>query len=156
MLACSVASVLSLCDHMDCTPSGSSVRGILQARILEWVATSCCRGSSPLRDQTGLFWGSCICRHVWASLVSQTVKCLPAIQETWVQSLGWEDPLEKEMATHFSTLAWKIPRTEEPGRLQSMRSEESDTTEWLDFFTYVISWWNYTHVCVCVCVCVCV
>ena len=48
------------------------------------------------------------------------VKRLPAIQETWVRSLGWEDPLEKEMATHSSTLAWKIPRTEEPGRLQSM------------------------------------
>ena len=50
----------------------------------------------------------------------QMVKRLPAIQETWVRSLGWEDPLEKEMATHSSTLAWKIPRTEEPGRLQSM------------------------------------
>ena len=50
------------------------------------------------------------------------VKCLPAMRETWVQSLGWEDPLEKEMATHSSTLAWKIPWTEEPGRLQSMGS----------------------------------
>ena len=48
------------------------------------------------------------------------VKRLPAMQETWVQSLGWEDLLEKEMATHSSTLAWRIPRTEEPGRLQSM------------------------------------
>ena len=48
------------------------------------------------------------------------VKCLPAMQETRVQSLGWEDPLEKEMATHSSILAWKSPRTEEPGRLQSM------------------------------------
>ena len=48
------------------------------------------------------------------------VKRLPAMQETWVQSLGREDPLEKEMATHSSTLAWKIPWTEEPGRLQFM------------------------------------
>ena len=48
------------------------------------------------------------------------VKSLPAVQETWVQSLGWQDPLEKEMATHSSTLAWKIPWTEEPDRLQSM------------------------------------
>ena len=47
------------------------------------------------------------------------VKCLPTMQETWVQSLGREDPLEKEMATHSSTLAWKIPWMEEPGRLQS-------------------------------------
>ena len=48
------------------------------------------------------------------------VKRLPIMQETWVQSLGWEDLLEKEMATHSSILAWKIPWTEEPGRLQSM------------------------------------
>ena len=48
------------------------------------------------------------------------MKHLPATQETWVGSLGWEDPLEKEMATHSSTLAWKIPWMEEPGRLQSM------------------------------------
>ena len=55
-----------------------------------------------------------------ASLVAQTVKHLPAMQETWVRVLGPEDPLEKEMATHSSTLAWKIPWMEEPGRLQSM------------------------------------
>ena len=55
-----------------------------------------------------------------ASLVAQTVKRLPTMQETWVQSLGQEDLLEKEMATHSSILAWKIPWTEEPGRLQSM------------------------------------
>ena len=54
------------------------------------------------------------------SLVAQMVKHLPAMRETWVRFLGWEDPLEKEMAIHFSTLAWKIPWTEEPGRLQSM------------------------------------
>ena len=52
-----------------------------------------------------------------ASLVAQMVKSLPAMQETWVPSLGREDPLEKEMATHSSTIAWKIPWTEEPGRL---------------------------------------
>ena len=55
-----------------------------------------------------------------ASLVAQTVKRLPAMRKTRVLSLGWEDPLEKETATHSSTLAWKIPQTEEPGRLQSM------------------------------------
>ena len=53
----------------------------------------------------------------------QMVKHLPTIQETWVQSLGWEDLLEKAMTTHSSTLAWKIPWTEEPGRLQSMESQ---------------------------------
>ena len=59
----------------------------------------------------------------WTSLVAQMVKCLPTMQETQVQSLGREDPLEKEMATHSSILAWKIPWTEEPGRLQSMGSQ---------------------------------
>ena len=58
-----------------------------------------------------------------ASLVVQMVKRLPAVRETWVQPLGWEDPLEKEMATHSSTLAWKIPWMEEPGRLQSTGSQ---------------------------------
>ena len=56
-------------------------------------------------------------------LVAQFVKNLPAVQETCVRSLGWEDPLEKEMATHSSILAWKISWTEEPGGLQSMRSQ---------------------------------
>ena len=54
--------------------------------------------------------------------MAQTVKCLPAMQETRVRSLGWEDPLEKAMAPHSSTLAWKIPWTEEPGGLQSVGS----------------------------------
>ena len=53
------------------------------------------------------------------------VKNLPAVQETQVQSMDQEDPMEEEMATHLSILAWKIPRTEEPGRLQSMGSQES-------------------------------
>ena len=57
------------------------------------------------------------------SLVAQTVKRLPTMQETRVQSLGWEDLLEKEMATHSSILAWEIPWTEEPGRQQSMGSQ---------------------------------
>ena len=55
--------------------------------------------------------------YIWASLVAQTVKRLPAVRETWVRSLGWEDPLEKEIATHFRILAWKIPWTEELGGL---------------------------------------
>ena len=63
-----------------------------------------------------------------ASLLSQRVKHLPAMQETWVQFLGQEDPLEKEMATHSGTLVWKIRWMEKPGRLQSMVTE-SDTTE---------------------------
>ena len=67
-----------------------------------------------------------VCNHIYislmrkSSLVAQTVKRLPTMRETWVRSLGQEDPLEKEMATHSSILAWTIPWTEEPGRLQSM------------------------------------
>ena len=68
---------------------------------------------------------------LWVSLVAQTVKNLPAMQEIWVLSLGRENPLEKGMATHSSILAWRIPWTEEPGGLQSMGSQRvgSDTTE---------------------------
>ena len=61
--------------------------------------------------------------------MAQLVKNPPAIQETQVQSLGWEDPLEKGMATHSSVLAWRIPWAEEPGGLQSMGCKESDATE---------------------------
>ena len=60
--------------------------------------------------------------------MAQTVKNLPKMWETQVRSLGQDDPLEMEIPTHFSILAWKTPQTEEPGRLQSMGSQESDTT----------------------------
>ena len=58
------------------------------------------------------------------SLVAQRVKNLPTVQETWVWSLAWEDPLEKGMATHSGIVAWRIPWTEEPGGLQSMGSQK--------------------------------
>ena len=61
--------------------------------------------------------------------MAQMVKRLPTMQGTWVQSLVWKDLLEKELAARSSTLAWKIPWMEEPGRLQSMGFQESDTTE---------------------------
>ena len=71
-------------------------------------------------------------------LVAQVVKNLPAMQETQILSLGWEDPLEKEMTTHSITLAWRIPRTGEPGGLQSTGShhKELDMTEQLSFSTF--------------------
>ena len=62
-----------------------------------------------------------------APLVAQTVKIVPAMQETWVLPLGWEDPLQKGMATHSIILAWRIPWTEEPGGLQSCGVTESGT-----------------------------
>ena len=65
--------------------------------------------------------------------MAQVVKRLPTMWKTWVRSLGWDDPLEKDGATHSSTLAWKIPWMEEAGRLQSWGRKESDTTERLNF-----------------------
>ena len=70
------------------------------------------------------------------SLVAQMVKCLPTMWETWVQSLGQKDLLEKEMATHSSILAWKIPWMEEPGRLQSMGSQSQTR---LSDFTFIFN-----------------
>ena len=70
--------------------------------------------------------------------MAQMVKNLPAMWETWVQSLGWEDPLEEGMATHSSILAWRIPWTEEPGGLQSIGFKESDTTEQLNIHIHMI------------------
>ena len=117
----SIQSCLILWDPRDCSLPGSSVQGILQARILEWVAMPSSRGPSQPRDHTHSYV-SCIGRWV-ASLVAQRVKRLPTVQQTWVRALGQEDTLEKEMAPHSSTLAWKIPWTEEPGRLQSTGSQ---------------------------------
>ena len=93
---------------------------------------------------------------LWASLVAQRVKRLPAMQKTWVRSLEQEDPLEKEMATHSSTLAWKIPWTEKPGRLQSMGLQRvghdwviaclaCSFTMWFvitEFLTEYFVWWE--------------
>ena len=69
-------------------------------------------------------------------VLAQMVKNPPAMQETWVRSMSWEDPLEKGMATHFSILAWSIPWTEEPGRLQSMGLQKAGH-DWVTF-TFII------------------
>ena len=213
-----IQSCLTLCDPLDCSPSSSSIHGIFQARVLEWVVISFSRGSPWPMDQTWVshiagrrftIWATReVCdwtffksgtwesfktfsfsllhiqkliktyklhtryihrvlfislslqpspltktptrvstqqhhisgrtlnsQHIkfsiphawnfpaWTCLVAQTVKCLPTMCKPRVQSLGWEDPLEKEMATHSSTLAWKIPWMEEPDSLQSMGSQ---------------------------------
>ena len=74
--------------------------------------------ASPSKPLDEIFWeGKNV---VWACLVALTVKNLPAMLESLVQSLGWDDPLEEGMATHSRILAWRIPWTDEPGRLQSM------------------------------------
>ena len=76
---------------------------------------------------------------IWASLVAQMVKNLPVMQETQVQSLGWEGTLEKEMATHSSILAWGIPRTAEPGSLQSVVSQRVGHTRATNTFVILVN-----------------
>ena len=80
-------------------------------------------------------------KQLWASLVAQSVKNLRAVQETRVRSLNWEDPLEREMAAHSSILAWKIPWTEEPGRLPSMGSQRV-RHDWATSLTYLLIAWK--------------
>ena len=128
----------TLCDPMDCSPSGFSVHGILQARTLEWVSiffsinkstlqliyyiTFCFKNIRKQYFFIGIIFSMTRTFKIYC-LVAQMVKNQSALQETWVQSLGREDPLEKWMATHPSILAWRTPWTEEPGRLQSMGSQ---------------------------------
>ena len=79
-----------------------------------------------------------------ASLVAQRLKNPPAMWETWARPLGWEDPLEKEMATHSSIFAWRIPWTEEPGRLQSMESQKVGH-DWTAKHSTAINTGNHAH-----------
>ena len=100
---------LTLCDPMSCT-----VHGILQPKILEWAAFPFSRGSSSSIPGLGRSAGEWIVyppQYSWASLVARLVKNPPAMWETWVWSLGWEDPLEKGKTTHSSIVAWRIPWT---------------------------------------------
>ena len=83
-------------------------------------------------------------KNTWASLVAQMVKNLPVMQEIWVQSQGWEGPLEKGMATHSSILAWRIQWTEEPGGLQSMRLQRVGH----NWVTFTFALYIYTYVCI--------
>ena len=83
---------------------------------------------------------TCLSYLWWTSLVAQMVKHLPTMRETQVQSLGQEDPLKKEMATHSSILAWKIPWTEEAGRLQFMGSQRLGH-DWATFFLSSLTYW---------------
>ena len=92
-------------------PLSTVLQALCLSDLIPWIYLSL-----PLYDRKGFDIG-----HTWvASLVAQTVKHQSTTWETWVRSLGWEDPLDKEMAVYSSTTAWKIPWTEEPGRLQSM------------------------------------
>ena len=149
---------------MDCSPPASSVHGLLQARILEWVAICFPRGSSQPRHQIQV---SCTAGRfftVWsetntplsinytsirASLVAQMIKNPPTMQDTWVQSLGWEDPLEEGMATYSHILAWRIPMDREVWWATVFVISESDTTERLStahvyfYFHHIVVVFDY-------------
>ena len=123
---------LTLCDPMDCSLPGSSIHGILQARILEWVAISFSSGSSWPRDRTQVSRIAGRCFNLWATM-AQMVKHHPAMQEIQVWSLGREDPLRRK---------WQPTSVILPGKFHGQRSlvgyspwdcEESDTTERLHF-----------------------
>ena len=108
----------TLRDPMDCSPPVSSVHGIFQARVLEWGATAFSSnagdpGSVPGYGRSPGEGIGYPLQDSWGSLVAQLIKNPPAMRETWVQSLGWEDPLEEEMATQSSILAWEIPWTDD-------------------------------------------
>ena len=105
---------------------GSECCGCFWACSILWSPTIRSSSQATALLRTSLLFGS---TQPWASLVAQLVKIPPAMQETWVQSLGREDPLEKGMATPYSILAWRIPWTEEPGGLQSMGLKELNTTK---------------------------
>ena len=108
----------TLCNPINCSPPDSSDHGISQARILEWVAISFSGGSSRPKDGTHI---SCIGK--WILYTTEPMVALYAMRETRVWALGQQDPLEKEVATHSTILAWRISWTEEPGGLQSMGSQ---------------------------------
>ena len=127
-------SCQTLCNPTDCSQPGSSVHAISQAGKLEQVAIPHSRGSSWPRNQTHVSYVSWVGRRILALWATKT---LSAIQETQVQALGQEEPLDKGMVTHSSVLAWKIPWTEEPSRLQSMGLQRvrhnwaANTVTWL-------------------------
>ena len=115
----------TLCDPVDCSPPGSSVHRISQARTLEWIVISFSRGSSQPKDQTRVFCIGGRFFTLWATRFRFDTVC--------------SSRLEKAMAPHSSILAWKIPWTEEPGRLQSMGSlrVQNDWATSLSVFTFI-------------------
>ena len=104
------------CCEMSSLPEGGRLRVFYGFRFQITVDS---HGNHILEKGNKVLWFRLKLKMYWASLVPQMVKNLPAMQETWVWSLGWEDPLEEGVAIHSGILAWRIPCTEEPGGQQS-------------------------------------
>ena len=117
----------------------SLIEGCGCSRGLGWRILSITLVACEIECNCVLVWTFFGIAFLWVSLMAQMVKLLPAMQETWVPSLGQEDPLEKEMATYSSTLAWKIPWTEKPGRLQSMESQRVGH-DWMTSLSLGLEW----------------
>ena len=112
--------------------SSSKQAYIIKGNCEGWRGSTACLGPQVIKDRAKIW--------IQFSLVAQTVKNLPAMQETWVQSLGWDDALEKGMATYSSILAWRIPWTEEPGRPQSMGSQRVGHNWPTNTITFTVVW----------------
>ena len=130
----SLQSCPTLCDPIVCSPPGSLVHGIFQAKAVEWGAIAFSEGTMLSKSlvQFSVDGWSCVPSQLYLGqtmvevmkiMVAQMVKHLSTMRETRVRVLGWEDPLEKEMAIHSSTIVWKSPWTKEPGRLQCKGSQ---------------------------------
>ena len=135
---------------MDSSPPGSSVHGIVQARILEWVAISSSRGSSWLRDQTHVSW---FVYHWHVDSLSLCYLESPILHDkhpykkTVFAAVFKMDNQEKEMATHSSILAWRIPWMEEPGGLQSMGSQRVGYDWATSLSLSTLSWEDFQLLC---------
>ena len=120
------------------------VHGVAKSRTLNWNELNWIWGENKIAAIVNEIVGKHKLENGWASLVAQMVKHLPEMWETWVWSLS-QDPLEKEMTTHCSTLAWKIPWTEEPGSLQSMRSQRVRQDWAIPFSIHVFGYCYVIH-----------
>ena len=118
---------------------------ILWVKYCHWEV--CCPSNYYLSTKNHiLYFVFDFCIHQGASLVAQGLKRLPTMWVTWVWSLGWEDPLGKEMATHSSILAWRIPWTEEPGGLQSTGSQRVGH-DWATSLSFTFIFSSFTIIC---------
>ena len=139
----SMIKLNTACRSFLCNSSGKRIH--LQSRRLQfdpWVGKITWRramnpGSIPGSGRSAGEGIGYPLQYSWASLMAHMVKNLPAVWETWVVSLAWEDPLKKGTATHSSILAWRFPWTKEPGRLQSMGSQRV-RHKW-EIFTFTFS-----------------